>query len=72
MKIETTKDIIRIANDLNSAISNNEKFAVPILAVRAKKAALDNPGDETLRMMHNVLSNMSEHGKVFICTGLFD
>ena len=71
MKIET-KDIIRIANDLNSAIANSEKFAVPILAVRANKGALNNPNDETLRMMYNVLSKMSEGGKLFITKGEFN
>ena len=71
MKIET-KDIIRIANDLDSAITNSEKFAVPILAVRANKGALNNPNDETLRMMYNVLSKMSESGKLFISKGEFN
>jgi hypothetical protein len=71
MKIET-KDIIRIANDLDIAINNNEKFAVPILAARATKGALNNPGDETLRMISNVLSKMSESGKLFISKGEFN
>lgn len=71
MKLET-KDIIKVANDLNSAITNNEKFAVPILAVRAKKGALNHPNDETLRMLAKVLSTMSENGKLFISKGEFN
>jgi hypothetical protein len=71
MKIET-KDIIRIANDLDSTITNSEKFAVPILAVRAKKGALNHPNDQTLRLMSNVLSKMSESGKLFISKGEFN
>lgn len=71
MRIET-KDIIRIAKDLDIAINNNEKFAVPILAARATKGALKNPGDETLRMISNVLSKMSENGTLFISKGSFN
>jgi hypothetical protein len=69
--ITETKDIIRIANDLDSTITNSEKFAVPILAVRAKKGALNHPTDQTLRLMSNVLSKMSESGKLFISKGEF-
>lgn len=71
MKIET-KDIIKIAGELNGAINNNEKFAVPVLAARATKGALNHPGDETLRLMSNVLSKMSESGKLFITKGEFN
>lgn len=48
------------------AINNLEKLAVPLLAVRAKKAAELNPDDVCLVQAANVLDKMSVNGKSFI------
>jgi len=60
--LEVINKASEIANKLHAA----EKFAIPVLQVRAMRAAERHPADQTLRMMHNVLQRMNEHGNMFI------
>jgi hypothetical protein len=59
-------EVIKKANDVATKIFENEKFAVPMLQMRAKKAADNHPNDQTLRMMYNVLQKMNANGRLFI------
>lgn len=59
-------EVIKKTADLSKKIFDGEKFAIPTLEIRAKKAAANHPNDQTLRMMYNVLSKMSDNNKLFI------
>lgn len=48
------------------AIHDSEKFVVPVLAVRANKAAQENPHDNSVVMMSNILKKMASNNKAFI------
>lgn len=60
------KELIAAANQINDNLKQSEKLPLPLLSVRAKKAALANPEDQSLRLISNVLSKMAENGKIFI------
>lgn len=62
-------ELINSVKAVVDSINNNEKFAVPLLAKKAYKSAIDRPNDQTLRLMANVLGKMSEHGELFITRG---
>lgn len=66
MENSPNKELITAATQINDNLKQSEKFPLPLLAVRAKKAALENPSDQSLRMLANVFSKMSENGRVFI------
>ena len=68
MKINP-KDLIEAVSQINSGFKQEEKFPLPLLAVRAKKAALENQSDQSLRLIANVFTKMSENGKIFITRG---
>ena len=57
---------------LNAQEKQKEKFALPLLAARAKNAAINNPGDQTLRVLANVFGRMSENGQVLISRAEFN
>lgn len=62
-------DLAKVVKDATDAIDNSEKLMIPILAVRARKAIEEYPGDITLVGASNVFSRMEEKGKVFITRG---
>lgn len=69
-----TSNILELITTVQTAankINDTQKFAVAILANKARKAALERPNDQTLRVMSNVLSKMNENGKIFISRGEF-
>ncbi len=70
MKINP-KDLVEAVNQLNNGLKKEEKFPLPLLAIRAKKAALENQSDQSLRLLANVFTKMSENGKIFISRGEF-
>ncbi len=62
-------DDAKLAQDLKkaaAALHANEKFVVPVLAVRAAKAAQENPHDAPLVTASNVLKKMASDNKMFI------
>jgi len=65
---ELTQFITKTAQNIN----NLEKLAVPLLAVRAKRAAELNPDDVCLVQAANVLDKMSNNGKTFITKAEFN
>lgn len=66
------KEILEAANMINETFKQGEKFAIPLLAVKAQKTALANPTDQPIRVIANVLNKMSENGKVFISRAEFN
>ena len=48
------------------ALNQNEKFPVPVLAVRATRAAQANPHDAAIVTVSNVLKKMASDNKTFI------
>ncbi len=71
MKINP-KEILKAASELANSFKNSEKLPIPLLAVRAKKAAMNHPEDQTLIMLANVLTKMSENNKIFITRAEFN
>lgn len=60
-------EILKAIGDATKALSDNEKFALPLMAVKASKAAAENPHDASLVTMSNVLQKMaSTPDKMFI------
>lgn len=64
-------EFINAVNDLVNKIQGTEKFAIPILASKARKGARENPNDQTLNLLANVLTKMDENGKFFITKAEF-
>lgn len=58
-------DLVKLVGNAAKALHNNEKFATPILAVKASRAAQENPHDASLVTMSNVLNKMASD-KLFI------
>ncbi len=71
MKPNTATAIMKAATDTINAINKNEKLVVPLLAIRATKAAYDYPNDQPIRILSNVLNKMAENGNVFISKNEF-
>jgi len=70
--ITNPRDLAGAAKQLSDSLKQGEKFPLPLLAVRAKKAALENPNDQPIRLLANVFAKMSENGKIFITRGEFN
>lgn len=65
---EFLQAITEVANKIQGA----EKLAVPLLAVRASKAAQENPYDQSLRVLASTLSKMADNGKILITKAEFN
>lgn len=60
------RELTNIVAQAVKALHNNEKFAVPLLSVKASKAADQNPTDASLVTASNVLKGMVKSEKLFI------
>ncbi|MFZ4795892.1 MAG: hypothetical protein ACOYMA_00265 [Bacteroidia bacterium] len=69
--ITNPRDVLKAASQLNDSFVLNEKFPLPLLAAKARKAALNDLGDQSIRVLSTVLTKMSENGKIFITRGEF-
>jgi hypothetical protein len=65
MTIDETKLAQEIKNVV-AVVHANEKFPVPVLAVKAAKAAQENPHDASLVTASNVLRKMASDNRMFI------
>jgi hypothetical protein len=65
-------ELSNIVKRATQAIEASEKFAIPLLVVRAKRAASEFPEDYTIVQAANVLSKMEENGKVFLSKAEFE
>jgi hypothetical protein len=59
-------NLINAVQKAAKALHANEKFPVPVLAVRAGKAAQENPHDVALVTASNVLKKMASDNRMFI------
>lgn len=59
-------ELVNLVGKAAKALNDNEKFAIPILAVKASKAAQENPHDAPLVTMSNVLNKMASSNNLFI------
>lgn len=59
-------DLVSAVKTASDAIYKNEQFVLPLLAVRARKAAEVYPEDTTIVTAANVFSRMEEKGQNFI------
>lgn len=64
--MSTDKQLAQHVQKAINTLHMNEKFAVPVLAVRAKKAAEQYPHDAPLVTASNVLNKMASSNKLFI------
>jgi len=59
-------EVLKKMTDTAAKIADNEKFAVAPICMKLKQAAYNHPNDQTIRMMHNVLTKMETNGKILI------
>lgn len=60
------KELNTLVGNVTKALYENEKLAVPLLAVRARKAAEKYPADRTVVAMANFLSKREDNGATFM------
>ncbi len=59
----------KVIGSVSKLIENSEKIAVPVLSAKLAKATENYPEDQTISVMSNIISKMSNSNKIFISRG---